>query len=285
MANLSQIEILVSELERLFVSLNEGLRTGIAEDGLTEVKVAKALLADSAKLLLSQDGTSSKNLDQITSDIKSFIEAIEVDPDNANKHTKISAYLEGKFFRKVVDAAYAKAVGDAEDTDTIINTFKELQEVIGATDKAGNTGLTSLLNRIADLNSAISNLESQIENNTSTILGIVEGQIEQLTTEYKAADSALSGRIDAVNTDLVSLTNSTSSRFTTNEGLISGLRLDLTEEARIRESNDVGLQNQITTNLGEFKAYEVMLGGASKVIPAVGRLSNLKVSSLWKTTL
>lgn len=285
MANLSQIEILVSELERLFVSLNEGLRTGIAEDGLTEVKVAKALLADSAKLLLSQDGTSSKNLDQITSDIKSFIEAIEVDPDNANKHTKISAYLEGKFFRKVVDAAYAKAVGDAEDTDTIINTFKELQEVIGATDKAGNTGLTSLLNRIADLNSAISNLESQIENNTSTILGIVEGQIEQLTTEYKAADSALSGRIDAVNTDLVSLTNSTSSRFTTNEGLISGIRLDLTEEARIRESNDVGLQNQITTNLGEFKAYEVMLGGASKVIPAVGRLSNLKVSSLWKTTL
>jgi hypothetical protein len=285
MANLSQIEILVSELERLFVSLNEGLRTGIAEDGLTEVKVAKALLADSAKLLLSQDGTSSKNLDQITSDIKSFIEAIEVDPDNANKHTKISAYLEGKFFRKVVDAAYAKAVGDAEDTDTIINTFKELQEVIGAQDKTGNTGLTSILNRIAELNAALENIQNELETAEARIQGYVDGKISDVTADYKAADSSLGVRIDAVNADLVSLTNSTNSRFTTNEGLIAGLRLDLTEEARVRESNDTGLQSQITVNLDEFKAYELMLGGASKVIPAVGRLSNLKVSSLWKTTL
>lgn len=280
---------LANQIERVINELSEGLKTG-ASDG-QEIKVALSKDSDRAGLLKGSNNIA-KNLDGIYSDVDSKIKNMVINPalqtlsdgsSNPNFHANISTYIQTVFKDSVVNETYARVVGNSDqypDGDKIINTFKELQELIGTSD-AKAVDAATILSRLSQLNEAINTARTELQ---AEITASASQQAQALSSFQNAMSQAISGLGTAIE-DIVS---QISSIGTENDTEHSNLRAEINSargdlEARIGEAKSYaeGVSATLESLSGKYGAFVGAVGSVNDFAVARAKLQNISIKSIW----
>lgn len=290
----TQIQLLIQEIERLILSLSLALKEG-SSDGV-EVRVALAKLSEESNYLRSLDGRLSRNLDDIYADVKNLIAGIEINPLlqtnpdgtlNASFHQKLSTYIEGKFRDDVINETYARVVGDSDkypDGDKILNTFKELQRIIGASDTE-TVGIDSILSRLSQLQEELRTARLSLETKIVQEVSIVQNALNAYIGSQDAMVTSLWQELETLQGQLASVTTQNDADHSTLEARISSVRDALQNEIDTVKSGSVaGLQSQLDGVNSVLYGYTNAVGSANEWASAITKLGRLSVKSIWSVT-
>jgi len=291
----TQIVQLAAQVELVIKALAEGLKTGSSEG--QEIKVALAKLSDEAVKL--KGATASHTLDEVYAKVKELIAGIELDPDlktnsdsssNENFHNKISNYLEIKFYDKVVNETYARVVGNSEgypDGDKILNTFKELQAIIGSSTSTDSSGekLASILSRLTSLGDRITTEIGLVNTRIGQEVGTLQNSINQVGSNAEASAKAALDKAVEVEGKLSTFTTNYSSDQaslrSSLEGMINTAQGDLEASIEMAQGNITMAQESLTELEATLDNIEKEIGKPTDFVAAVSRVAGISIKSIW----
>ncbi len=279
---------LAIQMERVINELSEGLKTGVS-DG-QEIKVKLSNKADEAGILKSAN--RSKTIDDIYADISAQINSLVVDdalatlPDgtpNSNFHQNISAFLQGKFKDNVVNETYARVVGDSDkypDGDKILNTFKELQELIGTADSKAVDAAT-ILSRLSQLSEAINTARTELEAQISQTAQQFQQSINTINNGLAEAAQGIYDTIGEMRVELSTFTTQNETEHSNLNTKIDGIENTLKTKISEVEVYAQGVKGDLNSFSSKYSDYINAVGTAFDFANARQKLEAISIKRIW----
>ena len=287
------VEELSLEVERLVRALSTALQTGTSVDSNgnpVPVKVYQSLYSETADTV-SSNGVK-KTYVNLMNDVVDKISRIEIDPANKDAEglifsTKISNYLQNTFAPTIKDQVYNMILGNGDGYQGVIDTFKELQKLIGTEEGAGiqqsllaqlSSVRAQIEQTIRDLASAKGELRNEFSNGIADVIADTTEAQGKLETEITDLKAQFSGMTSDYSSGIRSVTSKIESTDAKLDASINSVKELLATGLGQRDNRLEGHSAKLSAIQAEFD----QIGNAEAFKKAIADLQKVKVGDFWR---